>query len=83
MASAGDVVRSAVPSSGINQTSFLFASLGLAWLFFITVRGDLPRWLGLLGLAGSSSSAAPAASSTSQEPFIPGLPALPGTGGSS
>jgi hypothetical protein len=29
-----------------------------AYLFFITVRGDLGKWLGLLGLAGTTSNSA-------------------------
>jgi hypothetical protein len=37
--------------AGVNQTTFIFASVAFAFLFFVTVRGDLPKWLGLLGLA--------------------------------
>ena len=71
----------------IGQTGFVFAVVGFAWVFYITTRGDLPKWLGLLGLAGGSSKAggtvagpAPA----SGLPALPGiqpLPALPGVSG--
>jgi hypothetical protein len=68
-----------VPLSGINQTSFLFGALAFAFVFFVTVRGDLPKWLGLLGLAGGSSAPAGtgAALPAAQNPFA-GIPALPG-----
>jgi hypothetical protein len=59
------------PSIGINQTSFLFGALIFAFLFFITVRGDLGQWLGLLGLAGGSG-----ASGNTAAPSLPALPAL-------
>lgn len=64
---------------GIDNTAFLFFVLAAAFAFFITVRGDLPKWLGLFGLAGSS----PTAGSPRTLPFAPastgpdGLPALP------
>ena len=57
MTGIGDHIRS-LPGSGINQTSFLFGAILFAFLFFITVRGDLAKWLGLLGLANTSGSAA-------------------------
>ena len=72
--SIGDALRSA-PSAGlqgvgfqINQTSFMFGACLFAFLFFITSRGDLSKWLGLLGLAGSSNAAPASASSASGTP---------------
>lgn len=60
----GDQVR-ALPGAGINQTSFLFGAVVFAFLFYITTKGDLGKWLGLLGLAGTSgTSAATAAGAT-------------------
>jgi hypothetical protein len=54
---------------GINNTAYLFFVLALAFLFYVTVRGDLPKWLGLLGLGKSSASslikASPQAAATS------------------
>ena len=57
--------------ANVNQTSFLFGAVVFAFLFFITVRGDLAKWLGLLGLAGGSAAA-------SGTPALPALPAIPG-----
>ena len=89
---AGDAIRSAVPLSGLNQTSFLFGALILAFLFFITVRGDLAQWLGLLGLGGfpvsqtgnggstgSVTSGSINALPAAQNPFA-GIPSLPSLG---
>lgn len=61
----------------IGQTGFVFAVVGFAWVFYITTRGDLPKWLGLLGLAGGSSKA-PTASQGGTTISGAGLPALPG-----
>jgi hypothetical protein len=48
----------------INQTSFMFGACLFAFLFYITARGDLAKWLGLLGLAGSGNAAASAPTSS-------------------
>ena len=68
--SVGDALRSA-PSAGlqgvgfqINQTSFMFGACLFAFLFYITAKGDLAKWLGLLGLAGSGNAAASAPTSS-------------------
>ena len=53
------------PSGGINNTAYLFFVLALAFIFYITIKGDLPKWLGLFGLGGKptgSATASPAAS---------------------
>lgn len=81
MVSVGETVR-ALPLSGVNQTSFLFGAVLFAYLFFITVRGDLAKWLGLLGLSGSGSGVGTAVSQNSVTanqglPSLSGLPALP------
>jgi hypothetical protein len=34
----------------VSQTSIVFAALLLAFLVYITLRGDLKTWLGLLGV---------------------------------
>lgn len=85
MATIGDQVR-ALPGSGINQTSFLFGAILFAYLFFVTVRGDLPKWLGILGLAGTSGTTTlPASTPTGSNgnagiSGLPTLPALPSVG---
>jgi len=50
-ANAGEAIRSTAPiGSGISQTAFVFAVLATAFLIFVTLRGDLPKWLGLFGI---------------------------------
>jgi hypothetical protein len=41
----------------VSQTDIIFAAIFIAWLIFITMRGDLggsntgkPTWLGIMGL---------------------------------
>ena len=79
MALAGAAAR-ATGNPGIDNTAWLFFVLVLAFLFFVTVRGDLPKWLGLLGLGGSpkksAGSTAPAGTAGAGG-GLPGLPALP------
>jgi hypothetical protein len=55
----------------VNPTSFLFGALVFAFLFFVTVRGDLGKWLGLLGLA----NAAPAGNAATSLP-VPPIPPM-------
>jgi len=64
---------------GINNTAYLFFVLALAFLFYITVKGDLAKWLGLLGLGGSARPAAAPSQSVGTPAAAPGLPALPAT----
>ena len=68
-----------VLARGFNQTAFMFGVLAAAWVFFITVRGDLAKWLGLLGVGGSSATTRQAAAtSSSAGPLgIPAIPAIP------
>ena len=50
----------------ISQTAFIFATVAFAFLFYITVRGDLAKWLGLFGLGGGGSATPAATVATSQ-----------------
>ncbi len=60
----------------VNPTSLFFGALVLAFLFFVTTRGDLGKWLGLLGLAPVRGAQA-AGSDT--RPLVPALPGSPAT----
>ena len=61
-AAASSGISDAVASSpaaqalGFNQTAFIFGVIGIAFLIYVTIKGDLPKWLGLLGLAPSSTA---------------------------
>lgn len=57
---------------GANHTTFVFGAVFAAFLFWITVRGDLGKWLGMLGLAGASK-----ATPGTTTPGVSALPALP------
>lgn len=69
MSDAAAAAARATGNPGINNTAWLFFILAAAFLFYVTIKGDLPKWLGLFGLApgkaapaaGSSSTAGPAA----------------------
>jgi hypothetical protein len=70
---------------GVNNTAYLFFVLALAFIIFITVKGDLPKWLGLFGLAsqgatpvGTAAGSAPGTASVASG--LPGLPSLPSIG---
>lgn len=39
----------------------MFGAVMFAFLFYITVKGDLAKWLGLLGLGAAAPIAAPIA----------------------
>jgi hypothetical protein len=92
--SVGEHIR-ALPFAGVNQTSFMFGAVVFAYLFFITVRGDLAKWLGLLGLAGGGVSGggvsgggvsgggvnAPAVSGAPAGVGLPALPSIPNLSG--
>ncbi len=53
---AGEAIRGQVApvTAQFSQTAFIFAVLGFAFLFYITIRGDLPKWLGVFGFATKS-----------------------------
>lgn len=74
----------ATGNPGINNTAWLFFILALAFLFYVTVKGDLPKWLGLLGLASgatpASATSPTAAGTASAAGGLPGLPAIPSIG---
>jgi hypothetical protein len=58
----------------------MFGAVVLAFIFYITVSGDLPAWLGVLGLAGAPQQA-PATNATTEQPNLlnPALvPQIPG-----
>jgi len=57
----------------VNPTSLMFGAVLFAFLFYITVRGDLAKWLGLLGLAGSTPANAAPAVNTGATYGMPGL----------
>lgn len=61
--------------AGINNTAFLFGTVAFAFVLWVTARGDLPKWLGLLGIG--SASAAPTSGGTVANPGAPSLPTLP------
>lgn len=48
--------------AGISQTSFIFATVFVAYLVFITLRGDLAKWLGVFGFG--AYTAPPASTGT-------------------
>ena len=84
MAAANVAARALNAPGGINNTAYLFFVLALAFIFFVTIKGDLPKWLGLFGLGQSSASpAGTSAPGTTGVGGLPGLPALPtlGSGG--
>lgn len=70
----GGVIRDAAAQtarpalSGISQTAFIFGAVGFMFLVFITLRGDLPKWLGLLGLARSAAPSTGQIGSVSASP---------------
>jgi hypothetical protein len=74
--------------SGINNTAFIFGTVALAFVLWITAKGDLPKWLGMLGLgsgAGATGSSASAASKSGNDAALslPSLPTLPALGSGS
>lgn len=46
----------AAPVSQFSQTAFVFGVVMFTFLVYVTIKGDLPKWLGLLGLGGSPTS---------------------------
>jgi hypothetical protein len=70
----------------VNQTALLFGAVAFAFVFFVTIRGDLGKWLGLFGLAKGAASPAPSPSGgapvgTPGVGGLPATPALPSIGG--
>lgn len=59
-------------SWSVSPTSFLFGALLFAFLFYITVNGDLAKWLGLLGLG--AAPLAPAQNPSQLSPTAASLP---------
>ncbi len=92
VASGVSATAASAVSSGVSQTGVMFAAVGVAFLIYITARGDLAHWLGAFGLAGGQAGAAGAptpagtgaATASGQAPVgvpavgLPQLPALPG-----
>ena len=90
MTGAAAAAARATGNPGVNNTAWLFFILAAAFLFYVTIKGDLPKWLGLFGLAPSTGAAAPSASSTGAAggglpnvlggaaPHLPGLPNITG-----
>lgn len=67
--------------SGINQTTWLFACVIGAWVFYITARGDLAKWLGLFGISGKSANVNSNGSGNYNLPALPNLPGVPSLAG--
>lgn len=44
----------AQPVARFSQTAFIFAVIAFAFLVYVTIRGDLPKWLGLFGFGGAA-----------------------------
>lgn len=53
--------------TGVSQTSFIFAIVFVAYLIFITLRGDLAKWLGVFGFGTYTAPA-----STTATTGVPG-----------
>jgi hypothetical protein len=58
--------RAGVPGSGaslesinVSQSSITAGALVIAWIIFITVRGELPKYFGALGIGPQAETAAP------------------------
>lgn len=57
----GDQIRSGASATaqpvlgGISQTAFIFATIAFLFLFYITIKGDLGKWLGLFAIGSKSS----------------------------
>ena len=78
MAAGAATAQAAGKPGGVNNTAYLFFVLALAFLFFVTIKGDLPKWLGLLGLGGSPAGAAATSPASTGAPATGNLPGLPG-----
>jgi len=65
---SGDITPSTYPLSAdaaVRQSTVVILALFVAFAVFVTIRGELPAYLGLLGLGKAGASAAvPAAGSS-------------------
>jgi hypothetical protein len=54
---AGQAIRNAATSTvpQFSQTAFVFGVLAFMFLLFVTIKGDLPKWIGLLLRSGTAS----------------------------
>lgn len=79
----------AVKPTGVSQTNFIFAMIFVMYLIYITLNGDLAKWLGVFGLGsaasgtqaqvtgqGNLSSITQGVSSVGNLPALPALPTL-------
>lgn len=57
----------------MSQTSATAAGLVIAWIIFITVRGELPRYFGALGIGPAPERSAPAGAATPAGAITAGL----------
>ena len=84
MAASAAAAQALGKPGGVNNTAYLFFVLALAFIVYITVKGDLPKWLGLFGLASSATPQGAATGSAAGTPAVasglPGLPAIPSIG---
>lgn len=82
MSATGAAAQSLGRPGGVNNTAYLFFVLALAFIIFITVKGDLPKWLGLFGLGGTPTGATTAAAASSPaSSAIPNVLGGPGLSG--
>lgn len=56
----------------MSQTGYMFFSLILAFIVFVTLRGELSRYLGVIGMGGNVP-AAPPTNSTPGATQSPGI----------
>ena len=72
---------------GVNNTAYLFFVLAMAFIVYITTKGDLPKWLGLFGLGQSNTAPGGSPTTATGTPSVggglPGLPSLPSIGSGS
>jgi hypothetical protein len=55
-----------------NQTSVIAAAMVIAWVIFITVRGELQGYLKVLGIGSGAAAPATIAGGVTQTSAIPG-----------
>jgi hypothetical protein len=67
----------------VSQTSIIAGALIVAFIVFVTVRGDLPGYLEVLGVAGGNvfAAGAPAPGGAPGAVWQPGSPCPPGGSG--
>lgn len=52
----GQAIRDNTPQAQFSQTAFIFGVVGFAFILFVTLRGDLPKWIGLLTFGAKSAT---------------------------